>query len=80
MTLELISIEKHRRLMRAVARATPVEEIDILRKHHRFVHTAEEMTQMQGSWETRMATKYYQRLFKEYALIDLSRYKVPPCR
>ena len=28
------------------------------------------------SWEVRMARRYYAKLFKEYAIADLSRYKV----
>ena len=31
------------------------------------------------SWETRMARRYYAKLFKEYAIADLSRYKVCCC-
>jgi protein FRA10AC1 len=27
------------------------------------------------SWETKLAKKYYDKLFKEYCICDLSRYK-----
>ena len=31
---------------------------------------------MNRSWEQRLAIRYYNRLFKEYALVDLTSYKV----
>lgn len=31
---------------------------------------------MNRSWEQRLAIRYYNRLFKEYALVDLTFYKV----
>ena len=40
----------------------------------RFVRTDEDDSQ--DSWEVRMARRYYTKLFKEYAIADLSRYKV----
>lgn len=49
-------------------------EAAILRAKHEFVRD-EAKDAMDASWETRMAVKYYRRLFKEYALADLSRYK-----
>jgi protein FRA10AC1 len=49
---------------------------DILREKHQFIRNEKE-DQVEGSnsWEVRMAMKYYRRLHKEYALVDLSRYK-----
>jgi len=73
------SFERHRRLMQSYEsskqQAAHEDDHDILTKHHRFVHTPEELSAMQGSWETRMASKYYARLYKEYALADLTHYK-----
>ena len=47
----------------------------ILRQHHQFIRDDEEDgRQMTCHWEVRMARKYYNKLFKEYALADLSRY------
>lgn len=40
----------------------------------RFVRSEEDDTS--DSWEVRMARRYYAKLFKEYAIADLSRYKV----
>ena len=42
----------------------------------RFVRT--EADDSSDTWEVRMAKKYYAKLFKEYAIADLSRYKVWP--
>lgn len=50
----------------------------------RFVRSEEDDSN--DSWEVRMARRYYAKLFKEYAIADLSRYKVcckfhvPGCR
>ena len=40
----------------------------------RFVRSEEDDSN--DSWEVRMARRYYAKLFKEYAIADLSRYKV----
>lgn len=40
----------------------------------RFVRSDEDDSN--DSWEVRMARRYYAKLFKEYAIADLSRYKV----
>ncbi|KAJ3091613.1 hypothetical protein HK102_014099 [Quaeritorhiza haematococci] len=47
-------------------------ELDVLKEHHRFVRDEEDN---EISWEARVAKKYYDKLFKEYALCNLSRYK-----
>jgi hypothetical protein len=46
---------------------------DILRERHRFLRSAED--DAEDSWEVRLAKRYYSRLFKEYAIADLSRHK-----
>ena len=46
---------------------------DSLRAAHRFLRSEED--ENDTSWESRLAAKYYARLFKEYAIADLSRWK-----
>ncbi|TPX70793.1 hypothetical protein SpCBS45565_g01444 [Spizellomyces sp. 'palustris'] len=48
-------------------------ELDILKEQHRFLRNEED--DADNSWESRVAKKYYDRLFKEYCLANLSRYK-----
>ena len=57
-----------------VKRATERDrnDYDVLQKHHKFLW---DETGSQGTWEDRLAKSYYDKLFKEYALSDLSRYK-----
>lgn len=40
----------------------------------RFIRSSED--DAEGGWELRLAQIYYSKLFKEYAIADLSRYKV----
>jgi hypothetical protein len=40
----------------------------------RFIR--EEGDDAPGGWEVQLAQKYYRKLFREYAVADLSRYKV----
>jgi len=40
-------------------------ENEILARHHKFVMSHDDFAASQASWETRMAAKYYRRLFKE---------------
>eukprot|EP00040_Diaphanoeca_grandis_P011756 m.60288 g.60288 ORF g.60288 m.60288 type:complete len:289 (+) comp22821_c0_seq3:632-1498(+) len=48
-------------------------DYDILADEHRFVWTAQDESDM--TWEKQQAHKYYNKLFKEYCLADLSKYK-----
>ncbi|KAL1932006.1 hypothetical protein VTP01DRAFT_9062 [Rhizomucor pusillus] len=48
-------------------------EYDIVRENHKFVWDNEE--EDEGTWEQRVAKKYYDKLFKEYAICDLKYYK-----
>jgi protein FRA10AC1 len=41
---------------------------------YRFVREADE-NDTEISWEQRIAKRYYEKLFKEYAICDLKRYK-----
>lgn len=46
-------------------------DLDVLRNNHKFLWE-EESPQ---TWEAQFAKKYYDKLFKEYCIGDLSRYK-----
>lgn len=46
---------------------------DVLRENHRFLWKEEDEEDM--TWEKELAKKYYDKLFKEYCIADLSRYK-----
>ena len=50
---------------------------DVLHENWQFVRDAEEDAGGSAAltWEQRVAKRYYDRLFKEYALADLSRYQ-----
>lgn len=48
--------------------------MDIVREHHRFVWREEDEAGDQ-TWEKDLAKKYYDKLFKEYGVCDLSRFK-----
>ncbi|KAK0422519.1 hypothetical protein QR680_007620 [Steinernema hermaphroditum] len=47
-------------------------DFDVIRENHKFLwDSADEDL----SWEARLAKRYYDKLFKEYCIADLSRYK-----
>lgn len=46
-------------------------DFDVLKENHKFLWDGEEPK----TWEERFAKKYYDKLFKEYCIGDLSRYK-----
>ncbi|EAT46513.1 AAEL002303-PA [Aedes aegypti] len=45
---------------------------DVLREHHRFLWEDGDTV---DSWEKQLAKKYYDKLFREYCIADLSRYR-----
>ena len=48
----------------------PITELEILKQNHQFIrHDSPQ------SWQERLATKYYSKLFREYCLGDFSHYK-----
>jgi len=57
----------------AVKQAPSKTDSDILRENYKFVRTDEDSDE--STWEKRVAKKYYDKLFKEYCLADLSLYK-----
>lgn len=52
---------------------TKKTDYDVLQETYRFIRT--EQDDVGNSWEVRLAKKYYDRLYKEYCIADLSRYK-----
>ncbi|KAH8556122.1 FRA10AC1-like protein [Umbelopsis sp. PMI_123] len=59
---------------KSTAARTGKTEIEILEENHRFVRDVDE-TDSDISWEQRIAKRYYDKLFKEYAICELKRYK-----
>ncbi|KAM9426515.1 protein FRA10AC1 [Pholidichthys leucotaenia] len=53
--------------------STDKTDVDVLRENHRFLWRDEDEEDM--TWEKELAKKYYDKLFKEYCIADLSRYK-----
>lgn len=47
-------------------------DFDVLKENHKFLWDEE---QTPDSWELQFAKKYYDKLFKEYCIADLSLYK-----
>ncbi|VIO94677.1 Uncharacterized protein BM_BM2085 [Brugia malayi] len=51
-------------------------DYDVLKDNHRFLWDDDElMKAAEKSWEARLAKRYYDKLFKEYCIADLSQYK-----
>ena len=48
---------------------------EILLRNHQFVRNTEQDEKNLSNWEIRMTKRYYDQLFKEYALADLTRFK-----
>lgn len=48
-------------------------DLDVVKENHRFLWKEEDEEDM--TWEKELAKKYYDKLFKEYCIADLSRYK-----
>ncbi|KAL1921950.1 uncharacterized protein VTP21DRAFT_10592 [Calcarisporiella thermophila] len=49
-------------------------DVDVLIENHKFLRDPEEDANL--TWEQRVAQKYYNKLFKEYAIIELKYYRV----
>lgn len=50
-------------------------DLDVLKQEHRFLWDANDDDLAEGRWEVRLARRYYEKLYKEYAIVDLSRYQ-----
>ncbi|KAI8611880.1 folate-sensitive fragile site protein Fra10Ac1-domain-containing protein [Chytriomyces sp. MP71] len=56
-------------------------EVDILRRNHRFLREDDTIAEdtlnrdSDSAWEQRVAKKYYDKLFKEFAIANLERFK-----
>lgn len=50
-------------------------DIDVIRENHRFLWDEDDADIAALSWEQRLALRYYRKLFKEYCIADLTRYK-----
>lgn len=48
-------------------------DLDVVRENHRFLWREDDEEDM--TWEKELSKKYYDKLFKEYCIADLSRYK-----
>ncbi|KPP74758.1 FRA10AC1 protein-like, partial [Scleropages formosus] len=53
--------------------ASDKTDFDVVKDNHRFLWRDEDQEDM--TWEKELAKKYYDKLFKEYCIADLSRYK-----
>lgn len=47
-------------------------DLDVIRENHKFLWDDDTPD---DTWEKRLAKKYHDKLFKEYCIADLSRYK-----
>lgn len=50
-------------------------DLDVIRENHRFLWDDDDQKPDEESWEQRLAKKYYAKLFKEYCICDLTRFK-----
>lgn len=53
-------------------RSKDKRDIDVIRANHQFVWEADDSV---DTWGKQLAKKYYDKLFKEYCICDLRRYK-----
>jgi protein FRA10AC1 len=52
-----------------------LSSISALQENHRFLWSDSDLTDAEQSWEAGLAKRYYEKLFKEYCIVDLSQYK-----
>uniref|UniRef100_A0A7E4WDT9 SAC3_GANP domain-containing protein n=1 Tax=Panagrellus redivivus TaxID=6233 RepID=A0A7E4WDT9_PANRE len=48
---------------------------DVLKRSHKFLWDADDITEAERSWDAKLAKRYYDKLFKEYCIADLSQYQ-----
>lgn len=79
-------LQRHHRLLQDVKpNSQPLSDFQLLREGHRFLRDDDDVKKKQaeesegtvptGSSSTRIAERYYSRLFREFVLGDLSQYK-----
>ncbi|EIE22911.1 hypothetical protein COCSUDRAFT_8481, partial [Coccomyxa subellipsoidea C-169] len=85
--LGLTAYDRHKRLMAEYVnfyggklpapaqQPTLKTDYDILREQYRFIRSAEEDAAAEDRWALRLAKRYYAKLYREYAIVDLSRYQ-----
>lgn len=56
-------------------RPTTLSELAILQKHHQFIRNDDDPAAEPPTWEDKLAKSWYDKLFREFALCDLLRYK-----
>lgn len=59
-------------------RPTNMSELSILLKHHQFIRDEAEDSDIDPSklsWEDKVSLSWYNKLFREYAVCDLTQYK-----
>lgn len=79
--------ERHQRLYalkqsyahgRRPARPKSKTELDVLKEHHQFIRDASASSSSANaalSWEDQVALKYYNSLFREFAVVNLKHYR-----
>uniref|UniRef100_A0AC34FZ89 Protein FRA10AC1 n=2 Tax=Panagrolaimus sp. ES5 TaxID=591445 RepID=A0AC34FZ89_9BILA len=50
-------------------------DYDIIRENHKFLWNADDITEAEKSWDAKLAKRYYDKLFKEYCIADLTFYE-----
>lgn len=69
------SVTDHHKFIKVYRSTIAESDSKALLANHQFVRDDNEDSKTFTSWEIRMARKYYDQLFKEYAIADISRYK-----
>lgn len=44
------------------------------KENHRFLWSERELGEAEQNWDAKLAKRYYDKLFKEYCIVDLSQY------
>ena len=82
-TISETSWDEHMNMMKIYKTSSPsrrlvskhaLSDLASLHARHQFVRDDEEDAKEFSSWEVRMARKYYDHLYKEFAIADLSRF------
>lgn len=56
-------------------RPSTLSELEVLQKNHRFIRDEDEDQVAARTWEEQLSLSWYNKLFREYALCDLTQYK-----